>query len=105
MKKIKMLYIDVFLPIGNNSKNCISLLLRKNNLAAKKSRDTRRVRENQLRLRVLFLENANKVLREQMERKDLETGELRYLSTRTPNTSFLAAKQQLYILENPGLTD
>jgi len=50
---------------------------RKNNLAAKKSRDTRRVRENQLRLRVLFLENANKVLREQMERKDLETGELR----------------------------
>merc|ERR1712112_98964 len=50
---------------------------RKNNLAAKKSRDSRRVRENQLRLRVLFLENANKVLREQMERKDLETGELR----------------------------
>jgi len=50
---------------------------RKNNLAAKKSRDTRRVRENQLRLRVLFLENANKVLREQMDRKELETGELR----------------------------
>ena len=78
MKRIKMSYIDVFLPMGNNSKNFISLLLRKNNLAAKKSRDTRRVRENQLRLRVLFLENANKVLREQMERKDLETGELRY---------------------------
>jgi len=50
---------------------------RKNNLAAKKSRDTRRVRENQLRLRVLFLENANKVLREQMERKDLEIGDMR----------------------------
>ena len=38
------------------------VLLRKNNLAAKKSRDTRRMRENQLRLRVLFLENANKVI-------------------------------------------
>jgi len=50
---------------------------RKNNLAAKKSRDTRRMRENQLRLRVLFLENANKVLREQMERKDCESGKLR----------------------------
>ena len=37
-------------------------MVRKNNLAAKKSRDTRRMRENQLRLRVLFLENANKVI-------------------------------------------
>lgn len=73
-------------------------MVRKNNLAAKKSRDTRRMRENQLRLRVLFLENANKViiilliifiiiiiiiliiikvLREQMERKDCESGKLR----------------------------
>ena len=51
---------------------------RKNNLAAKKSRDTRRMRENQLRLRVLFLENANKVLREQMEGKDQESGKLRW---------------------------
>jgi len=50
---------------------------RKNNLAAKKSRDARRVRENQLRLRVLCLENANRVLREQMDRKHLETVQLR----------------------------
>jgi hypothetical protein len=34
---------------------------RKNNVAAKKSRDARRVRENQLRLKVLCLENANQV--------------------------------------------
>ena len=53
------------------------VVCRKNNLAAKKSRDTRRMRENQLRLRVLFLENANKVLREQMEGKDQESGKLR----------------------------
>lgn len=52
---------------------------RKNNLAAKKSRDSRRVRENQLRLRVLCLENANRVLREQMDRKD---GELLHLRER-----------------------
>ena len=38
------------------------------------------MRENQLRLRVLFLENANKVLREQMERKEQESGKLRYVS-------------------------
>eukprot|EP00095_Tigriopus_kingsejongensis_P003357 maker-scaffold496_size155344-snap-gene-0.23 protein:Tk03357 transcript:maker-scaffold496_size155344-snap-gene-0.23-mRNA-1 annotation:"thyrotroph embryonic factor" len=36
---------------------------RKNNLAAKKSRDARRVRENQLRIKVLCLENANQMLR------------------------------------------
>ena len=29
------------------------------------------------RLRVLFLENANKVLREEMDRKDVESGKLR----------------------------
>merc|ERR1719188_2668773 len=50
---------------------------RKNNLAAKKSRDARRVRENQLRLRVLCLENANRVLREQMDRKEVELVQLR----------------------------
>ena len=50
---------------------------RKNNLAAKKSRDSRRVRENQLRLRVLCLENANRVLREQMDRKEGELGHIR----------------------------
>ena len=31
------------------------------------------------RLRVLFLENANKVLREEMDRKDVESGKLRYI--------------------------
>jgi len=50
---------------------------RKNNLAAKKSRDARRVRENQLRLRVLCLENANRVLREQMDRKEADLVQLR----------------------------
>nr|XP_040565389.1 thyrotroph embryonic factor-like isoform X1 [Lepeophtheirus salmonis] len=42
---------------------------RKNNMAAKKSRDARRVRENQLRLKVLCLENANQVLRTQLKRE------------------------------------
>ena len=50
---------------------------RKNNLAAKKSRDARRVRENQLRLRVLCLENANRVLRTQMDREHEENVYLR----------------------------
>ena len=62
--------------------NCVVsvfiLCFRKNNLAAKKSRDARRVRENQLRLRVLCLENANSVLREQMDRKDGEMVQLRW---------------------------
>ena len=50
---------------------------RKNNLAAKKSRDARRVRENQPRLRLLCLENANRVLREQMDRKEGDLVQLR----------------------------
>jgi hypothetical protein len=36
------------------------------------------VRENQLRLRVLCLENANRVLREQMDRKEGELVQLRW---------------------------
>ena len=35
------------------------------------------VRENQLRLRVLCLENANRVLREQMDRKEADLAQLR----------------------------
>ena len=91
-------------PVNMSGSNNNETLVRKNNLAAKKSRDTRRMRENQLRLRVLFLENADKVmiilcvititiiiiiiiiftiiiiikvLREQMERKDCESGKMR----------------------------
>ena len=50
---------------------------RKNNLAAKKSRDSRRIRENQMRLRVLCLENANQMLKEEMDRKDVELSNLK----------------------------
>ena len=50
---------------------------RKNNLAAKKSRDSRRIRENQMRLRVLCLENANQMLKEEMDRKDAELSNLK----------------------------
>ena len=50
---------------------------RKNNLAAKKSRDARRVRENQLRIKVLCLENANHVLRAQVTQEREENSALR----------------------------
>ena len=52
---------------------------RKNNLAAKKSRDSRRIRENQMRLRVLCLENANQMLKEEIDRKDSEISRLKYV--------------------------
>ena len=44
----------------------------RNNMAAKKSRDARRIRENQLKIKVLCLENANQVLREQVHREKEE---------------------------------
>jgi hypothetical protein len=35
-------------------------------LAAKKSRDARRVRENQLKIKVICMENANRMLRQDL---------------------------------------
>lgn len=49
---------------------------KKNNMAAKKSRDARRVRENQLKIKVLCLENANQVLRSQVQRERDKSKEL-----------------------------
>jgi len=75
-----MLSRDTGQPVGENGNRKDEKYWerrRKNNLAAKKSRDARRVRENQLRLRVLCLENANRVLREQMDRKEADLVQLR----------------------------
>ena len=49
---------------------------RKNNFAAKKSRDARKVRENQLNLKVACLENANTVLRSKLQREMKKSQEL-----------------------------
>ena len=49
---------------------------RKNNLAAKKSRDARKIRENQLKCKVACLENANQVLRSQLERERKQNEDL-----------------------------
>ena len=50
---------------------------RKNNIAAKKSCDARKIRENQLKVKVNCLQNANQVLRDQVERDKLEINELK----------------------------
>ena len=41
----------------------------RNNMAAKKSRDARKIRENQLKVKVVCLENANEILRVQVQRE------------------------------------
>lgn len=41
----------------------------RNNMAAKKSRDARKIRENQLKVKVVCLENANEILRNQVHRE------------------------------------
>ncbi|GLH12668.1 Protein giant [Gryllus bimaculatus] len=41
---------------------------RKNNMAAKRSRDARRVKENQIALRAGFLEKENMGLRQELDR-------------------------------------
>lgn len=46
---------------------------RKNNLAAKRSRDTRRMKENQIAIRANFLERENDTLKKQLEDSKRET--------------------------------
>lgn len=41
---------------------------KKNNVAAKRSRDARRVKENQIALRANFLENENQLLKAKLEK-------------------------------------
>lgn len=49
---------------------------KKNNIAAKRSRDARRVKENQIAMRAAFLESENDDLREEVERYRRENEEL-----------------------------
>ncbi|XP_025085432.1 thyrotroph embryonic factor-like [Pomacea canaliculata] len=50
---------------------------KKNNNAAKRSRDARRVKENQIALRASYLERENKCLRKEMEKIHHENAKLR----------------------------
>nr|CAD7610913.1 unnamed protein product [Timema genevievae] len=50
---------------------------RKNNMAAKRSRDARRIKENQIALRAGFLEKENMGLRQEMDRLKKENMLLR----------------------------
>lgn len=49
---------------------------KKNNIAAKRSRDARRVKENQIAMRAAFLENENDKLKEEMDQVRRENEEL-----------------------------
>jgi leukemia factor-related protein len=46
---------------------------RKNNMAAKRSRDARRMKENQIALRASYLERENDILRKQLDDSKRET--------------------------------
>lgn len=50
---------------------------KKNNIAAKRSREARRVKENQIAMRAAFLEQQNDDLTEEMEKVRQENEELR----------------------------
>ena len=69
--------------INNNNNNNNNLdtkyweRRRKNNVAAKKSRDARRVRENQLKVKVICLEKANAALKAQIRSEREENKQLR----------------------------
>ena len=50
---------------------------RKNNVAARRSRDARRAKENQIAMRALFLEKENSQLKNELEITRKESYELR----------------------------
>lgn len=49
---------------------------KKNNIAAKRSRDARRVKENQIAMRASFLEQENEEMRLKLEEAQRENAEL-----------------------------
>lgn len=51
---------------------------RKNNIAAKRSRDARRVKENQIAIRASYLERENDTLRKQLDDSKRETKALKH---------------------------
>lgn len=51
---------------------------RKNNIAAKRSRDARRVKENQIAIRASYLERENDTLRKQLDDFKRETKALKH---------------------------
>lgn len=55
---------------------------RKNNMAAKRSRDARRMKENQIALRASYLERENDMLRKQLDDYKRETKLLKVKMTR-----------------------
>ena len=50
---------------------------KKNNVAAKRSRDARRVKENQIAMRACFLEKCNQTLSEEVQKLKKENAELK----------------------------
>ena len=50
---------------------------RKNNIAAKRSRDARRMKENQVAIRASYLERENDLLRKQLDEYKRETKALK----------------------------
>lgn len=49
---------------------------KKNNVAAKRSREARRIKENQIALRAAYLERENNTLKDEMKKLRLENSQL-----------------------------
>lgn len=68
---------------------------RKNNVAAKRSRDARRMKENQIAVRATYLERENDLLRKQLEDFKRENKVLKIKLARfeaSPNTENITGK-------------
>ena len=62
---------------------------KKNNVAAKRSRDARRIKENQIAMRAAFLERENEKLKEELDKMKNENKELKSRLTKYEPDSLL----------------
>ena len=71
----------------------------KNNMAAKRSRDARRARENQIVLRASFLEKENEALKESLAKMKRENSDLkRLIGNNTSDGKVQSLKDENYRL-------
>ena len=66
----------------------------KNNIAAKRSRDTRRLKENQIVITATYLEQENENLRKQLEQLKKETMSLKTRLSRYESVSDLSFEKK-----------
>lgn len=80
-----MLHLQVFVPEDRKDEKYWARR-KKNNHAAKRSRDARRIKENQIAMRAAYLEKENGTLKDQLEKVLRENARLKHRLSKYEST-------------------